>query len=318
MTINILFFGTPDFSAEILRSLIDNPAVSVKGVITQIDKPAGRGSKISESPVKILALENKIPIFQPKKLKSELDSFQRFESEHGPFDIGIVVAFGQILPPQVLQTPSRGCLNIHASLLPRWRGADPIRKALQEGDLETGISLMNMDEGMDTGAVYKMESLKISKDMTFDILHDELAKLSVKMLEENLASIMSGTLVAMPQHTDGVTYANKNSNEDAKIDWNKPASVLHNLIRGFSPIPGAFTFIRGKRLKILKASVSDDKIQNKPGTILLTDKRKLEVGCGTGILSLLEVQPEGKRRMNVEEFLAGNRLSKGDVLGERD
>lgn len=315
-TCRVLFFGTPLFARTVLLELLESPNVTIGGVVTQIDKPAGRGGALAAPAVKLLANERDIPLFQPRKLKAELDAFSAFCSEHGPFDVGVVVAFGQILPGKALNTPANGCVNVHASILPRWRGAAPIQRALMAGDRETGITLMKMDEGLDTGAIYSIDKIRIGEDMNYGELHDALAIMGAKSLVSNIKGIISRELKSSPQPESGVTYANKITNEEQAIDWGKSAAAIHNLVRGLSPAPGAFTKFRGKRLRVLRTKItSTSNDSNKRGEVSLVDKRTLEVFCGEGLLSLIEVQPEGKRIMKIEEFMAGNRISKGDVLG---
>ena len=271
------------------------------------------------SPVKQVALQHNIPVFQPTSLRREFASLKTELDKLGPFDIGVVIAFGQILPKEVLDYPAHGCVNIHASLLPRWRGAAPIQRALQAGDKETGVCLMAMDVGLDTGAVYSSVTLPIGSNDTGGTLHDSLCALGAKALIKDLPSIVTGSLKATPQASEGVTYASKLTAEESKISWGSPAEQIELLIRAFSPWPGCYTMWRGKRLKIIAASISRRPIaQNiKPGTILHAFGERLEIACGheTSLL-ISEVQLEGKKRMAIGEFLRGAALPEGEVIGD--
>ena len=316
---NVIFFGTPDFSVPTLQALITMPGCKVGAVITQPDRPAGRGGKVTMSPVKQLAAQHNIPVFQPTSLRREFAALKPELDKLGPFDIGVVIAFGQILPKTVLDYPRRGCVNIHASLLPRWRGAAPIQRALQAGDKETGVCLMAMDEGLDTGAVYRSVSLPILTSDTGGNLHDNLCALGAQTLIKDLPAIIEGTLTATPQPIEGVTYASKLTSEESKIPWTSPAEVIELLIRAFSPWPGCYTMWRGKRLKVLAASSSRRAVptNTKPGTILHAFGERFEIACGQGTsLTISEVQLEGKKRMAVGEFLRGAAIPEGEVIGD--
>ena len=315
---NVLFFGTPDFSVPTLRALIDAPGISVGAVFTQPDRPSGRGGKISLSPIKELALKYTIPVFQPNSLRKEFSSLRPALEELGPFDIGVVIAFGQILPLEVLQFPKHGCVNIHASLLPRWRGAAPIQRAIQAGDEETGVCLMRMDQGLDTGPVYEEHKIAISATDTGASLHDKLASLGASHLVEALHGILEGSLQAHPQPAEGVTYASKITTEECRIDWNVSAHQIAHSARAFSPWPGSFTMWRGKRLKILFASESRRTYPATvaPGTIVYAQGDRLEIACADGTaLCVTDLQLEGKKRILVEEFLRGAAFPEGEIIG---
>ncbi|MEY4670081.1 MAG: hypothetical protein RL518_2780 [Pseudomonadota bacterium] len=315
---NVLFFGTPDFSVPTLQALIDAPGISVGAVLTQPDRPSGRGGKISMSPIKELALRHGIPVFQPTSLRKEFASIRGSIEPHGPFDIGVVIAFGQILPKEVLQTPKHGCVNIHASLLPRWRGAAPIQRAIQAGDQQTGVALMQMDEGLDTGAVYAEHTLPISSTDTGAILHDKLASLGATSLVEALPAIVNGSLTARPQPTEGITYASKITTEECRIQWALPAREIALSVRAFSPWPGCFTVWRDKRVKILFATESRRTYPAtvSPGTIVYAQGDRLEIACSQGsALCVTDLQLEGKKRMAVDEFLRGTAFPEGEIIG---
>ena len=315
---NVLFFGTPDFSVPTLQALIDAPDISVGAVLTQPDRPSGRGGKITMSPVKQLALAHSIPVFQPASLRKEFESLRGDLAQHGPFDIGVVIAFGQILPKDVLDFPLHGCVNIHASLLPRWRGAAPIQRAIEAGDSETGVCLMKMDVGLDTGAVYAEHRLPIESGDTGATLHDKLAKLGASSLVQALSHIASGALNAVPQPQEGITYASKITTEECRISWHHPARDIALSIRAFSPWPGCFTTWREKRLKILFASESRRSYPHTttPGTIVYAQGDRLEIACFQGsAICVNDIQLEGKKRMSVEEFLRGAAFPEGEVIG---
>lgn len=314
MTVRILFFGTPQFASVPLMRLIESDKFSVVLVITQPDKPSGRGKQFRPSAVKEVALQSGIPVLQPDKIRKDIHSFLKQTERFGPFDIGVVVAFGQILPREVLSLPRAGCINVHASLLPRWRGAAPIHRALMSEDAETGVCLMQMDEGLDTGPVFVQKKIPIAPDDTTGAVHDRLAVLGADLLEQNLGAIAGGSIVPSPQAADGVTYAVKISPHEASVRWNEPAHVVRGQINGLSPFPGAFSFFSGKRIKILRAAVAEEARTHWPhaGRILRSDHGSLEVACNQGSLYLLDLQAEGRSRMPVEEFLRGTTFAVGD------
>ncbi len=310
----VIFFGTPDFSALTLKELLSVPGIEVTCVVTQPDRPQGRGNELTASPIKKLALSHHIPVIQPENIRKSESDFLQSISEFGPYDVGVVIAFGQILSQKVLDFPKHGCVNIHASLLPRWRGAAPIQRAIMAGDKETGIALMKMEAGLDTGPVFCSERIAIEDFDTFEILHDRLSHVGAKLLGSNIRRIASGELTPQPQPKDGVTYAHKIENEECQIDWTKSSMQINNLIRALNPIPGAFTTVSGKRLKIFESqpvrSLNAGKFS--PGQVVAVDSSKLEVQCGEGMLALLQVQLEGKKKMSVNEFLKGFPISLHD------
>jgi methionyl-tRNA formyltransferase len=316
---NVLFFGTPDFSVRTLQALAEMPGVRIGAVVTQPDKPSGRGGEVRPPPVKSAALRLGIPVFQPKSLRKDFNALKSQLSALGTFDVGIVIAFGQILPLDVLNFPAHGCINIHASLLPRWRGAAPIQRAIEAGDRKTGVCLMRMDEGLDTGAVFSSTEITISEEDTAQSLHDSLANAGAALLVRDLPGIVTGSIVAIPQPEDGVTYASKISSEECRINWSLPAARVKRAIQAFTPHPGAFTTLHGKRLKIFKAATCSreggaDLI---PGTIVESSGDRLVVACGEGShLALEEIQAEGKKRLTTKEFLRGTTMSCGTPLGQ--
>ena len=314
----IIFFGSPEFAAVSLRALASDPRLHIRLVITNPDKPAGRGKKLVSTPVKLLAEQLSIPVITPEKITKILDSFIADVSQYGPFDIGVVVAFGQILPLKVLSLPNCGSLNVHGSLLPRWRGAAPMQRAIMTGDLETGVELMQMEEGLDTGPVFATKKVTITDQTTLGSLHDELAVLGASLLTENILKIINKEITSTPQTEAGVLYAKKILNDEAHIQWNSPVTSIIRHIHGISPFPGAFTFHEGKRIKIFRVEKRVSNSTNKnysPGTLTLVDGNELRIACQDGEIALLELQAEGKKRLPTREFLSGVTMKPGDKLG---
>ena len=308
----IIFFGTPVFSKVCLQALFEDPRFEVALVITNPDRPAGRGKKMQASPVKEFALEKGIPCITAEKISKNIPLFLEQIAPFGPFTIGVVVAFGQLLPIEVLHTPQHHSINVHGSLLPRWRGAAPMQRAIMEGDTETGVQLMQMDAGLDTGAVYSTLKTQITEHTTLSALHDTLALLGAQALKNDLLKIIDGTLVAVPQSNVGITVAKKITNEEARIDWSWDAKRLIRHIHGISPFPGAFTLLHGLRLKIFRASVRPNAAEGTtintsyaPGTVTYAGSDELRVTTGTQEIAILELQLEGKKRMLTKEFLSG-------------
>jgi len=305
-SLRTVFMGTPGFALETLAGLLDF-GVNLVGVYTQPDRPKGRGKKLAASPVKQLALEHGIPVFQPQKLRDpeavkELQELQP--------DLIIVVAYGQILPKAVLDIPRYHCINVHASLLPKYRGAAPINKAIIDGETETGVTTMLMDVGLDTGDMLVKRSLDIGKNETAERLHDRLALLGREALAETLQQLCAGTLVAEKQNDELSCYAPMLKKEDGLIDWQKPAEDIHNQVRGLDPWPGAYTFLDSEVLKIATTTVAVD-VSGEPGTILSADKTGVCVACGEGALIIGELQLPGKKRLSAMNFLSGRPLFAG-------
>lgn len=318
--ISLLLFGTPEFASRAFLPLFEDQRYSILAAVTQPDKPAGRGRKLVAPPVKQLALSHNIPVFQPSRLRRTAQDFLQSLTAFPRPDFGVVVAFGQILPQEVLDYPKFGCINVHASLLPRWRGAAPIQRAIMAGDKETGICLMQMDAGLDTGAVYYEEKIGIDEDDTAGTLHDKLAHLGGELLQKNLALIVSGSLQARPQESSGVTYAEKITNDEAQVNFSLPVKEVCNRIRGLSPFPGAHTTLQGRRLKIFFAQptrlFSSSGSDFRPGEIVYIDTEHLHVACRDGALEIRELQLEGKRKMSIREFLKGFSLKAGMRLAD--
>lgn len=319
--INIVFFGTPQFSVPTLEALLHSTAVTVRAVVTQPDKAVGRGQKLKASPVKTLALEHSIPILQPLNIKKEETSFIKSLRALGDVDVGVVIAFGQILPLRLLETPRFGCINLHASLLPRWRGAAPIQRAILAGDCKTGVCLMQMDAGLDTGSVYSKLVVSIEQGETTETLSPKLSIAAAQLLLQDLGKIVSRDLAACPQDQEGLTYAHKIKEQEARIDWSKSNVEVDRQIRALVPSPCAFTIVGNKRLKILKATIRPEALDTPsfeacatPGTVLIKENKTLLVKCGYGELQLDEVQAEGKRRMPSDEFVRGARFAEHTIL----
>lgn len=302
-----LFFGTPDFAVPALQALHEIATVSL--VVTQPDRPKGRGMKLAPPPVKQLALELGLPVVQPTKVRTP--EFAASLREHNA-DVALVIAYGRILPKAVLEAPRLGCVNVHASLLPKLRGAAPIQWSIVRGDSESGVCLMQMDEGLDTGAVLACERLPIGPDETAAELSLRLSALGSKLVREQVPRFCEGQLVATPQDHARATLAPLLSKDDGAVDWSRSARELHNLARGFSPWPGAFTWLAGTRVKLLATQVCDEHTPHStPGQLLKVARDGIEVACGQGSLRLLELQLEGAKRLRAAEFSAGQRLEVG-------
>lgn len=295
----ILFAGTPEFALASLTALVESGKVPV-AVLTQPDRPAGRGKKLTASPVKQYALEHDIPVLQPTTLRdadvvAELRALQP--------DIMIVAAYGLLLPPSVLDIPAAGCLNVHASLLPRWRGAAPIQAALLAGDKESGVCLMAMAAGLDTGAVYAQAATPIGSAETAGDLHDRLAEMGGELLIGQLDAIISGRLKPTPQDETQATYALKITTEDAALDWRADAVLLDRRVRAYNPVPGAWFMLGDERIKCWRARVTAA-VDAPPGTVVAASHDGINVACGEGALTLLSLQRPGKRPVTAGEFAA--------------
>jgi methionyl-tRNA formyltransferase len=303
--LRIVFMGTPAFAAVALKALID-AGHDVVAVYSQPPRPKGRGMETRKSPVHLLADEMGISVHTPETLKSaeEAAAFQALKA-----DVAVVAAYGLILPKAVLDAPRYGCLNIHASLLPRWRGAAPIQRAIMAGDKETGVTIMQMEEGLDTGPILLQQGLTISSDMNAGRLHDELAEMGARLIREALDRLPH-RLVPIPQPAEGVMYAAKITKEECRIDWRRSAAELDRQIRGLSPAPGAFTELEGERITILAAEIAGGHAHAPGATI---DDR-LTIACGAGALRPTLVKRAGKRAMSVEEMLRGFPVPKGTQL----
>jgi len=304
----IIFAGTPEFAASALAALHD-AGHEIALVLTQPDRPAGRGLKLLPSAVKALALERGLEVFQPANLKDE-QTQQRLRVLAA--DLMVVAAYGLILPEPVLALTRLGAINIHASLLPRWRGAAPIQRAILAGDASTGISIMQMDRGLDTGPVLAAEAIAITAEDTGGSLHDKLAELGARLIVSALAQFGRGELRARPQSEAGASYASKISKADAEIDWHQSAAVIERKVRAFNPLPGASTSTRSVGLKVWRARVSA--AEGTPGTILEAGPGGIVVACGSGALQVEELQRAGGKRLAAAQFLAGFPVAAGERL----
>lgn len=307
-----LFFGTPEFAVPALQALHEIAEVSL--VVTQPDRPKGRGMKLAAPPVKELALKLGLPVLQPTKVRTpELAAELRAHNA----ELALVIAYGRILPKAVLEAPRLGCVNVHASLLPKLRGAAPIQWALVRGERETGVCLMQMDEGLDTGPVLACERLEIGPNETAAELSPRLSALGAQLVREQVPRFVRGELHATPQDHARATLAPLLSKDDGAMDWSRPARELHNLVRGLSPWPGAFTWLSGTRLKVLSTRVHDEQgSHGEPGTLLELTRDGIVVACGQGSLRLVELQLEGAKRLKAADFSAGQRLAVGQRLGQ--
>lgn len=307
--LKLIFAGTPDFAARHLAALLSS-GHEVVAVYTQPDKPAGRGQKLTASPVKELALAHDLPVYQPASLRNEA---AQAELAALGADLMVVVAYGLILPKAVLDTPRLGCINVHGSLLPRWRGAAPIQRAIEAGDAETGVCIMQMDAGLDTGAVVSTHRYAIKNTDTATDVHDALADLGAQAIVADLQQLQqTGRLNASPQPQTGITYAQKLSKEEAKIDWNQPALIIERKIRAFNPVPGAWVEYQNQPLKIWQAEAVEQ--SGRAGEVLAISSDGLIVACGEGALNITELQPAGSKRMPVAAFAAGRHIEKGTPL----
>ncbi|MCC8367073.1 methionyl-tRNA formyltransferase [Xenorhabdus sp. PB61.4] len=302
-SLRIIFAGTPDFAAHHLAALLKSKH-QIVGVLTQPDKPAGRGKKLTPSPVKVLAEEHHIPVFQPKTLRTE-ESQQWIMEQQA--DIMVVVAYGLILPQAVLDMPPLGCLNVHGSLLPHWRGAAPIQRAIWAGDKETGVTIMQMDAGLDTGDMLLKATCPITNEDTTASLYDKLADIGSDALLNTLSLITSGNSQPESQNNILATYAEKLSKDEARMDWNLSAIQLERCVRAFNPWPISYFFINEQPIKVWKAHAIGGKSNQIPGTILHADKKGIQVATTDGILNITQLQPPGKKAMSAADLLNSKR-----------
>lgn len=301
MSLRIVFAGTPEFAAVHLRALIASEH-QVVGVYSQPDRPAGRGKKLQPSAVKQVALEHNLAVFQPLNFKDPA-AVEELKSLHA--DVMIVVAYGLILPQSVLDAPKHGCLNVHASLLPRWRGAAPIQRCIEAGDKMTGITIMQMDKGLDTGDMLSKVTTGILADDTGGTLHDRLAEMGPAALLNTLAQLEAGTLQPEKQNDAQANYAHKLLKEEALINWQQPAEEIALRVRAFNPFPMAYTLLGDERIRVLMAEALEQSSQLLPGTIANVSADGLEIACGEGVLRITQVQLAGKKAMNVADVING-------------
>lgn len=309
----IVFMGTPEFAVGALESLI-KAGHDVRLVVTQPDKPKGRGKEVAKSPVKICAEAHDIPTFQPVKIR-EPESVSFLQTIDA--DVFVVAAFGQILTKEILTMPKYGCINIHASLLPKYRGAAPIQWVILNGEEKAGVTIMQMDEGLDTGDMLLSDEIELAADETGDSLHDKLSDMGARLIVEALGKLEEGTLTATPQPEGPLFYAKMLKKEMGNLDFTQDAVTIERYIRGLYSWPGAYTFYNGKLLKILKAEIAESDSEGNDdsfGRILEVNKESFTVQCSKGSIRILEVKPQGKKEMSVHDFLLGNRMRTGDFL----
>lgn len=308
----IVFMGTPDFAVGSLQALCESGKHEILAVVTQPDRPKGRGNKLLQTPVKEYALEQGLTVYQPQKVKTP--EFVELLHELQP-ELIVVAAFGQFLSKEILELPKYGCINVHASLLPKYRGAAPIQYAIIKGEKESGVTIMQMDIGMDTGAMLDKVVVPIAENTTMGELHDALREQGAALLLEVIDKIAAGTAAAEPQDDAQATYATLLDRSMEHIDWSKTAQEVHNLIRGFNPAPSTFTKLpNGKSLKIWGSKMTDKSSAAAAGTVIETGKHSFFVACGEGVLEITEVQPESKKRMPAQVFLNGRGVQEGDLL----
>lgn len=306
----ILFMGTPDIASGCLQKLIDKK-YNIIGVVTQPDKQVGRGKKIVFSPVKQVAIENNLPIYQPIRAKE--DTFVNEIKKLNP-DVIVVVAYGQILSKEFLEIPNYGCINVHVSLLPKYRGAAPINWVLINGEEKTGVSTMFMDEGLDTGDIILQSEFTLDNEITAGELHDKMTVEGAKLLCETLDLIKEGNAKRIPQNHDEFSYAPIMDKKLGHVDFSKTAKEIHNLVRGVNPWPSAYTTYMDKKIKIWKTKVLCEKSSKTPGTILKIDKEGIRVSTNDNTILITEIQMPNKKRMEVKEFIKGNTLQEGSIL----
>lgn len=308
----IVFMGTPDFAVGSLQALCESGKHEILAVVTQPDRPKGRGNKLLQTPVKEYALAQGLTVYQPQKVKTP--EFVELLHELQP-ELIVVAAFGQFLSKEILELPKYGCINVHASLLPKYRGAAPIQYAIIKGEKESGVTIMQMDIGMDTGAMLDKVVVPIAENTTMGELHDALREQGAALLLEVIDKIAAGTAVAEPQDDAQATYATLLDRSMEHIDWSKTAQEVHNLIRGFNPAPSTFTKLpNGKSLKIWGSKMTDKSSAAAAGIVIETGKHSFFVACGEGVLEITEVQPESKKRMPAQVFLNGRGVQEGDLL----
>ena len=315
MPLRIVFMGTAELASASLLALTRQPGFAVVAVATQPDRPGGRRLQLQPSPVKQTARAEKIPVLQPDRARDEkfIDELRQLQP-----DLIVVAAYGQMLPPAILELPPHGCLNVHTSLLPKYRGASPIQSAILNDEAETGVTIMKIDAGLDTGDILAQIPTPIRAEDNSQTLHDRLAQLGAELLVQTIPEYVAGRIPLRTQPVAGVSHAAKIKKHDGRLDWYQPARILWNRIRAFTPWPGAFTWLPGtpgnKLLKIWQAEVVE--CSGAPGEILAADKSGIVIACGQNALRILEMQLQGGRRLAAREFLAGHRLPAGEKLGQ--
>ncbi|MDU1411631.1 MAG: methionyl-tRNA formyltransferase [Clostridium sp.] len=309
---NIVFMGTPDFAVPSLKAIIDR--YGVKAVFTQPDKPKGRGKSVSMSPIKEEALKHNIPVFQPKSLRRDEELINQLKGME--LDFIIVVAYGQILSKEVLDIPKYGCINLHGSLLPKYRGAAPIHYAIMKGEVESGNTTMLMDEGLDTGDMLLKNVVKIDENMTTAQLHDELMTSGAELLINTLEGLVDGKITPIKQGESETCYASMLNKEMAKIQWNKSSKEIHNFVRGLNSYPMAYTFYDGISMKVIETKLTSIKSKEKPGTIISVNSEGILVSTSDNNILITRIQFPNKRAMMVEEYIRGNEIKVNEILGQ--
>ena len=306
----ILFMGTPDFALPCLKALIER--YDVTAVVTQPDKPRGRGYVLTPPPVKAFAMENGITVYQPETLKD--GAFEDMLREIDP-DAIVVVAYGKILPAYILDYPKYGCINVHGSLLPEYRGAAPMQRAIIDGKAVTGVTTMYMAKGLDTGDMLEKLECDIEIDDNFETVHDKLACLGARLIISTLSKLESGSIIAEKQDDSLATYAAKIEKCDCVIDFSADVRSIHNRIRGLSPFPLSFAYLGSKMIKFISSEiVSTVRTDEAPGTVLSLDNKRIDISCGDGVIGISFLLPEGKKRMSADDFIRGRQISKGDIF----
>lgn len=308
----IVFMGTPDFAAGILEDII-KAGHEIALVVTKGDKPRGRGKEVTFTPVKEVALKHNLPVFQPHRIKDAeaIETLKKYEA-----DVFVVVAYGQILSREILDMPKKICVNIHASLLPKYRGAAPIQWAVIDGEQYTGVTTMRMEDGIDTGDIIETITYELKSDETGGSLFDKLMELGGKLIVSTLEKIENGTATFTKQDDSNSTYAKMLNKKLGDIDFSMDAVSIERLIRGLNPWPSAYTSLNGKNLKIWKAVTKEDEYEGQPGEIVYVSEDEMYIKTGKGVLGIIELQLEGKKRMYIQDFLHGNKIEKGIVLGK--
>ncbi|MGA8942057.1 MAG: methionyl-tRNA formyltransferase [Thermoactinomyces sp.] len=311
--VRVLFMGTPDFAVPSLRVLLEQKdRIQVIGVVTQPDRPKGRKKEVTPPPVKVEALKYGLPVFQPQKLRSEEATGQILELKP---ELIVTAAYGQILPEAILEAPAYGCINVHASLLPKYRGGAPIHHAIINGEKETGITIMYMVKALDAGDMLLQRAIPITSRDDVGTMHEKLARLGAECLREVLPQLLDGTVQAVPQDESLVSFAPNITREDERLDWSRSARQLEWQVRGLCPWPGAFTIWKEKPFKVWKAVSVDQEVDQEPGTVIQLNAEGISVATGKGVLRLTEVQPAGKKRMTAEQFRSGRQMKAGDRFG---
>ena len=311
--VRVVFLGTPEFAVTSLKALLEDEHFEIVGVVSQPDRPAGRKLQLTPSPVKALALQHNLRIVTPESLKKDPQAVEEIRSWGA--EIGVVVAFGQILTEDFMNSFRYGCVNVHGSILPRWRGAAPIQRAIEAGDVESGVTLQKMVKKLDAGDIIGIRRVTITPEMNALELHDQLAFLGADLLRIEMMDFVRGNLAPTPQDEALVTVAKKIEKTESLVDWSQSAKSIDGKVRGFVYGPGTYTVLQGKKLKLHKTEPQGIKVSAAPGAITSVGEDQISIATGDGILKLIEVQPESRNRMKVSDFLKGNPLKVGDQLG---